>query len=170
MPLSEKHRAQIEAFASRRLKHEPVARILGVREFWSLNFKVDASTLVPRPDSETLVEAVLARIADRTAPVSILDMGTGSGCLVLALLSELPQASGLGIDLNEQAVRIARENAEALGLATRVRFEPSHWFERLSPDRDGPFDVILSNPPYISSREMQALDRDVSDFDPGLAL
>ena len=160
---------QLENFTQRRLSREPIARILGYREFWSLKFKVDESTLVPRPDSETVVEAVLANIRNRDKFLSILDLGTGSGCLLLALLFELKSASGLGVDLSEEVLKIAIENAEFLGLNNRVRFQRSDWLKNID-GKEKPFDIIISNPPYIPKDEIAHLEPDVSKFDPYLAL
>jgi release factor glutamine methyltransferase len=168
-PLNNLQLEQLEKLTRRRVSREPIARILGHREFWSLNFKVDESTLVPRPDSETLVEAVLARIKNRDELVSILDLGTGSGCLLLALLSELKLAKGLGVDLSEQALKVAAENARSLSFDGRVRFQRSDWFKNINC-KEKPFDIIISNPPYIPDNEITRLEKDVSKFDPYLAL
>ncbi len=162
--------AELERLVARRMAHEPVARIVGTREFWSLNFKVDDSTLVPRPDSETLVEAVLARVPDRNAALRVLDLGTGSGCLLLALLSELKAATGLGIDLSKQALSVARENAEAHDIQGRVRFTQGNWFDGVDERERAPFDLIISNPPYIPDGEIARLDPDVANYDPRTAL
>ena len=150
----------------RRLAHEPVARIINEREFWSLSFSLGPDTLVPRPETETLVESVEAEIQDHDRTFSILDLGTGSGCLLLALLSEYPNAVGLGIDCAEGALRIAETNAKALGLDGRVRFQCGNWGEGL----DGPFDLIVSNPPYIADGDRDQLAADVRDHDPARAL
>ena len=160
---------QLEKLTRRRVSREPIARILGYREFWSLDFKIDESTLVPRPDSETLVEAVLARVKNRDRLISLLDLGTGSGCLLLSLLSELKSAKGLGVDLSEQALKIAAENARSLSFDGRVRFQRSDWFKDINR-KEKPFDIIISNPPYISDDEITHLEKDVSNFDPYLAL
>jgi release factor glutamine methyltransferase len=169
-PLDAAARSTFESLIERRVGREPVSRILGAREFWSLPFKITRDTLDPRPDSETVVAAVLARIADRTAPVRILDLGTGSGCLLLALLSELPAAYGVGVDLSEAAVCVARENATVLGLAGRADFLRASWDTPWSTAlRDG-WQVIVSNPPYILSSELTDLAPEVQDFDPPLAL
>ncbi|HEY5646852.1 MAG TPA: peptide chain release factor N(5)-glutamine methyltransferase, partial [Pseudomonadales bacterium] len=117
------------------------------REFWSLDFRISADTLVPRPESETVVEAARAGIAARARALSILDLGTGSGCLLLALLSELPNATGLGADISAPALRIAAANAAALGLASRARFVAADWGRGLA----GAFDVIVANPPYVAA-------------------
>lgn len=159
-------RARFDAAVDRRAGREPVSRILGAREFWSLPFAISADTLDPRPDSETLVTAVLSHIGDRTAPLTILDLGTGSGCLLLALLSELPAARGLGIDISEAAVRVARQNAVALGLAGRSAFLCAPWGAAL----DGTWQVIVSNPPYIVSGDILKLAPEVRNFDPPMAL
>lgn len=159
-----------EALVARRAAREPVARILGVKEFWSLEFALNAATLVPRPDSETLVAAVLQDRADKDAP-RILDLGTGSGCLLLALLSELPGATGVGVDCDEGAVGAARENARRLGLQARAEFFPGDWFGALEAGSQAPrFDIIVANPPYIESSVIAGLAPEVSAFEPRAAL
>jgi len=169
-PLDAAARSAFETLVDRRVKREPVSRILGAREFWSLPFKITRDTLDPRPDSETVVAAVLARIADRAAPLRILDLGTGSGCLLLALLSELPAAYGVGVDISEATVRIARANAVALGLAARTDFLRASWAAPGGMPLGGVWQVIVSNPPYILSSELTDLAPEVRDFDPPLAL
>ncbi len=158
--------ARFEAMVARRAAREPVSRILGRREFWGMTFQVTPQTLDPRPESETLVEAVLARIGDRRAPLRILDLGTGTGCLLLALLSELPRASGLGVDLSGAALATARNNARSLGLAQRARFSQGNWADGLI----GPWQVIVSNPPYIMEDVLADLAPEVACYDPRLAL
>lgn len=158
--------ARAEALVGRRAAREPVSRILGVREFWSLTFALSPATLDPRPESETLVEAVLARIADREAAIGILDLGTGTGCLVLAILSELRAAWGMGVDLSEDALAVARTNADRLGLAERARFACVDWAEGLT----GAWQVIVSNPPYIKEDEFETLAPEVRRYDPRPAL
>jgi release factor glutamine methyltransferase len=150
----------------RRLAHEPVARIINEREFWSLSFSLGPDTLVPRPETETLIESVEAEIQDHDRTFSILDLGTGSGCLLLALLTEYPNAVGLGIDCAEGAIRIAETNAKALGLDGRARFQCGNWGDGL----DGPFDLIVSNPPYIADGDRDHLAVDVREHDPDRAL
>ncbi len=159
-------RARFERLIARRAAREPVSRILGRRGFWSLEFKITPDTLDPRPDSETLVEAVLAQIDDRAAPLSILDLGTGSGCLLLALLAELPAARGLGVDISAAALKVARENARFLGLSVRARFERRDWAMGLG----GFWQAIVSNPPYIKESEIEGLAPEVAHYDPNLAL
>ena len=158
----------IAALASRRLTGEPVARILGYKEFWSLPLRVDAATLVPRPETETVVEAALAAIdagGPRSRKLRIADLGTGSGALILALLSELPNAFGVGTDTSFKALVTARDNARRLALI-RARFIACDMAAALH----GPFDAIVSNPPYIASGDIATLAPDVRDFDPHLAL
>jgi len=157
--------AVADALVARRAKGEPLARLRGKREFWSLDFALSPDTLDPRPDSETLIAAALADIPDRAAPLRVVDFGTGTGCLLLALLSELPQAIGIGIDIAPGAVATAQANAAALGLAGRAEFRIGGWETRIA----GPVDVILANPPYIPSSEIGRLPPEVA-FDPRTAL
>ena len=157
--------AALERRLARRLRHEPMAYILGRREFWSLSLLVDARVLVPRPDSETLVEAALVAAGGRR-DLKILDLGTGSGCLLLALLSELPDAWGIGVDVSESALVCARANAELLRLADRAAFVCADWADALQ----GQFDIIVSNPPYIADDEWAVLDPGVREFEPSAAL
>ena len=149
----------------RRCQREPVSRILGKREFWSLDFAVSLATLDPRPDSETVVEAALAQFA-AMPPRRVLDLGSGSGCLLLAVLSERADWTGLGVDIAEDAVAISRANARTLGLDARTRFVTGDWDKGLSGD----FDLILSNPPYIASLEIPDLAPEVARFEPRRAL
>jgi len=164
--LRAEERARLAALVARRAAHEPAARLLGRREFWSLDFALSSETLVPRPDSETVIEAVLAHIGGRRAPLRLLDLGTGSGCLLLALLSELPAASGIGIDIAPNAALTARRNAVALGLADRADFVAGSWAAALA----GRFDVIVANPPYIPSKAIAGLPPEVGRHDPHRAL
>ncbi|WP_246148387.1 peptide chain release factor N(5)-glutamine methyltransferase [Skermanella pratensis] len=157
---------RVLGFVARRVAREPVSRILGRREFWSLDFTLSPATLDPRPDSETLVEAALAGVADRQAPLSVLDLGTGTGCLLLAVLSELPKATGLGIDRSGEAVETAAANARRLGLGQRARFAAGNWASGIE-DR---FDLVISNPPYIPDGDIEALAPEVTRFDPPAAL
>lgn len=151
----------------RRLKREPLSRLIGEAEFWSLPFEISSDTLDPRPDTETLIEHALHMIgSQKETPLSLLDLGTGTGCILLSLLHELPEATGLGVDLNPGAVEIARKNALNLSLENRAKFQQSDWFSTI----DGKFDVILSNPPYIPECELANLMPEVRDFDPVLAL
>jgi release factor glutamine methyltransferase len=157
---------RLAALVERRVRREPLAQITGLREFWSLPFRVSADTLTPRPDSETLVEAVLAEVPDHTAPLRILDLGTGTGCLLLALLSEMPRAMGLGVDLSEAAIEVARRNAAELKLADRARFAPGDWMNKVNER----FNLVVTNPPYVASAELDRLEPEVSCYEPRLAL
>lgn len=164
--IGEEPARRAETMIERRAAGEPVSRILGRREFWSLAFRIGPAVLDPRPDSETLVRAVLERIPDRAAPLEILDLGTGSGCLLLALLHELPRARGLGTDISAAALETARDNATRLGLADRVRFEARDWAAGLT----GSWQVIVSNPPYIREADLAGLAPEVARYEPGIAL
>jgi release factor glutamine methyltransferase len=167
-PLSVKEGDAIAALARRRLAREPVARIVGSKEFWSLPLLINSSTLVPRPETETVVEVALAAIGandPRTQALSIADLGTGSGALLLALLSELPNAHGIGTDISIEALMMARANARQLGI-TRAAFVACDLASALRPS----FDLIVSNPPYIASGEFAALAPEVRAFDPRSAL
>ena len=158
---------RIEGFARRRLAGEPVARITGLREFWSLPFIVTPDVLVPRPETETVVETALALIGEnRAASPRILDIATGSGAILLALLSELPNARGVGTDIDQPALGVARRNAAQLGLADRAEFVASNYGTAIN----GRFDLVVSNPPYVATPQIATLDRDVRDHDPHLAL
>jgi release factor glutamine methyltransferase len=157
----------IAALAARRLVREPVARILGRKEFWGLSLGLDSETLVPRPESETVVEAALAALGGpHDAPLRIVDLGTGSGALLLALLSELPAAYGIGTDVSLAALGRAHANAAALGLAGRAGFVACDYAVALR----GPVDLLVSNPPYVAHADIAALQAEVRDFDPRRAL
>jgi release factor glutamine methyltransferase len=145
---------------------EPLSRIIGQREFWGLPFILSVETLDPRPETESVVEGVLLRLSDRQAPRRLLDLGTGSGCLLLALLSELPGSIGVGIDISEGAVRTAAQNAHWLRLAERAFFAVGDWGEALSAS----FDIVVTNPPYIASADLLRLPREVAFYDPSRAL
>ena len=152
-------------FVDRRAAREPVSRILGAREFWSLDLGICAAAFDPRPDSESVVEAALAAIPDRDATTAVLDLGTGSGALLLALLTELPEAFGVGVDSSAEAIAVARANAAALGLATRCRFLVGDWGGALASR----FDLIVANPPYLARRDMTELGPEVG-YEPRPAL
>ncbi|WP_425989102.1 peptide chain release factor N(5)-glutamine methyltransferase [Afipia sp. DC4300-2b1] len=157
----------IARFAQRRMAHEPVARILGRKEFWGLDFELSAATLVPRPDTETVIEAALEFFQNsRASALRIADIGTGSGAILLALLSEFPEATGVGTDISSEALATAELNARRFDLAGRASFVRCDYAAALS----GPFDLIVSNPPYIPSSHIATLDHDVRDHDPILAL
>jgi release factor glutamine methyltransferase len=155
--------------AARRLRREPVARILGEKEFWGLPIRISAETLVPRPETETVVEAALDAIAahdSRAREIKVADLGTGSGALLCALLHELPNAFGVGSDLDARALKTAGENAGRLGFRARARFVMCNFGAALA----GPFDLVVSNPPYVKSEEIDSLSPEVREHDPRLAL
>jgi release factor glutamine methyltransferase len=166
--LTEDESIRLEDFARRRLAAEPVARILGVKEFWGLRLNLSAATLVPRPDTETVVELALEmlRAAPKSSRWRIADIGTGSGAILLALLSELPDGYGVGTDISVAALRTANANAAHLGLAARAAFIACDYAAALS---DG-FDLIVSNPPYIRAADIAGLASEVRDHDPHGAL
>ncbi len=166
VPLTPEQATTLAGFAERRLNHEPVARIVGEREFWGLPFRLSPETLVPRPDTETLVETALDLLSDRQAPLRLVDFGTGSGCILVALLHELPHATGLGVDLSFGALVTARANARDNRVGDRCHFALSRWADAVA----GPFDLIVSNPPYIDSGVIPSLDEEVREHDPRLAL
>lgn len=167
-PLTAAEASRLAQHAQRRIAGEPVARILGTREFWGLPFRLSEATLVPRPDTETVVELALEIFRERQAShrPRIADIGTGSGAILLALLHEIPDAFGVGTDLSQNALRTARDNAVALGLADRAAFVACSYAAALR----GPFDLIVSNPPYIPSGEIPKLSIEVREHDPHLAL
>ena len=164
-PVTAAEAAHLEELARRRLEGEPVARILGLREFWGLPLQLSAATLVPRPDTETVVELgleMLHAVAHPDRRWRIADIGTGSGAILLALLSELPEADGFGTDISVAALRIAKANAAGLGLAGRAGFIACDYAAALS----GRFDLVVSNPPYIRTAEIAGLPIEVRDHDP----
>jgi release factor glutamine methyltransferase len=161
----------MRSLTARRVRREPMAYILGEREFWGLPFKVSPAVLVPRPDSETLIEAVLALMPDRSRAWRILDLGLGSGCLLLTLLHEYPQARGIGFEASAEALAVSQENARALGVADRASLIAGDWRRPGWADSlGGPFDLVVSNPPYIASAAVPRLMPEVSSFEPRLAL
>ncbi len=168
-PLSNQQIELIEKMVLRRAAGEPVSRILGGREFWGLWFKVTEDTLDPRPDTETLVSAALKRArAMGERPLRILDLGTGTGCILIALLSELPNATGVGVDINAGAISVSCENATWLGVAARADFRMGSWFSTIKEGEQ--FDLIVSNPPYIPEPDIESLAREVRNHDPIAAL
>lgn len=169
--LSEAEAARVQGALARRLAGEPASRIRGQREFWSLEFAIAPGVLDPRPETELLVELALAHAAHLKArrgaePLRILDLGTGSGCMLLSLLQELPGSTGVGLDLSPAALAVARANASRLGLESRASWVCGEWFGPLT----GGFDLIVSNPPYIPAGHIATLERGVRNFDPSMAL
>lgn len=165
-PLQGGEAERLEMLVERRRRREPLAYLLGRREFWSLDLRVSPATLIPRPESETLVEAALTWAKGRGGARRILDLGTGSGCLLLALLNELPEAWGVGTDISEAALAVARDNAERLGCRARAAFVRADWTEGLA----GAFDLIIANPPYVASWEHATLPPEVREYEPEQAL
>jgi len=163
--LTEADAAAYAAFVERRLGREPVARIIGTREFYGLTFTLGPETLDPRPETELLVDEALAFLKDRVAP-RLLDLGTGTGCILLAVLANHPRALGVGTDIAAGAIAVARENAAALGLSERACFLQTSWDEAV----EGRFDLLLSNPPYIGSDALATLEPEVREHDPRRAL
>ncbi len=155
----------LENMITRRVRGEPVARITGHKEFWGLSFELGIDTLVPRPETETLIETTLAAFG-RGAPERVLDLGTGTGCLLLGTLSEYPAATGVGVDVAPKAIEVAAGNAKRLGFAQRAEFQVSNWDKEV----EGLFDLVLSNPPYILRGDIEKLAPEVRLHDPVLAL
>ncbi len=162
------HHYQLEGLRQRRQTGEPISRMRGWREFWSMRFDLSSATFDPRPDSETVIAAATGWARDRQPAARILDLGTGTGCLLMACLSELPQTTGIGIDISGEAVIVATANADRHGLGDRGRFCQGDFAADLT--EHGLFDLILSNPPYIPSGDIGSLDKDVRHFDPLVAL
>lgn len=157
--------ARLDFALERRVTGEPIAYITGEKEFWGLTILCRPPMLLPRPDSETLIAAAIKR-RDRTAPLKILDLGTGTGCLLAAALHEFKQAQGLGVDYLDEAVALAATNLRTLGLASRAQIKQGSWTEGL----EGPFDLILANPPYVPENERETLCVDIRDFEDPRAL
>lgn len=167
-PVSKAHQDRIDAMLERRIAREPVHRILGEREFYGLRMTLSPQTLEPRPDTETLVDAVLpfARVRAATGGCRVLDLGTGTGAILIALLAQVPEATGLAADISVDALETAMRNADLNGVAARFETVRSDWFSAIT----GKFDLIVSNPPYIPSRDVGNLAEDVRIFDPERAL
>ena len=166
LPLGEGEARRLTALVRRRAAREPIAYLTGRREFWSLEFAVDRSALVPRPESETLIEAVLADAPRLPPRPRLLDLGTGSGCLLVALLAELPGAVGLGIDVSAAAASLARTNARRHGLGKRASFAVADWGAPLAAR----FDIVVSNPPYVAAPELASLAPEIARHEPTTAL
>ncbi len=168
-PIGPRCERRFQDYVERRLSGEPVSRIRGTREFYGRDFRIDPHTLDPRPDTETLIVAVLDLVGRENLSghaLRLLDLGTGSGCILVTLLAELPEATGVGVDRCPGALRVAQDNALALGVADRARFVAANWFEGLA----GRYDIVVSNPPYIASAEIDGLAPEVARHDPRTAL
>jgi len=157
---------QLKKFLELRCNRKPMSQIIGLREFWSMDFLVDEDVLDPRPDSETLIEAVLDLFLNRNAKLKILDLGTGSGCLLLSLLQEFPNATGIGTEISRKSCFVAVENSRRLGLSSRSLFVVCDWYSSLKEK----FDIILVNPPYLTEKEMRNLEPEIFGFEPHRAL
>lgn len=166
-PLTSEEYSKFDNLVGRREKAEPMAYILGEKGFWEFDLKVRKGVLIPRPDTESLVEAILDIHKDRNAELNILELGVGTGAIILSLLHEMPNAKGLGVDVSPDALACAEENAEANNLDDRLTLRASSWFDNVSEDG---FDVIVSNPPYIRTDDIPNLMRDVAHHEPSLAL
>ena len=163
--LSDDIAVAFDAMIERRKQGEPIAYLVGEKEFWSLNFKVNRDVLIPRDDSECLIEAIVAR-RRQSESLAMLDLGVGSGCLICSVLTEFEHAWGVGLDRSRRALQVAKSNAKALGLSDRLSFSAGDWLASIG----GPFDVIIANPPYIPIAEKAVLAPDVSDYEPAEAL
>ena len=164
--LSEAEAAAMEDYVARRERREPVARILGRKGFWKIMLQVNPHVLVPRPDTETILDVVLAAFGEHER-FQVLDLGVGSGAILLAILAERAHATGLGVDVSEDAIAVARDNAGSLGLESRAALLRGNWTQGLD---DAAFDLVVSNPPYIPTADIEALDPEVRDHEPRLAL
>ncbi|MEH6528058.1 MAG: peptide chain release factor N(5)-glutamine methyltransferase [Sneathiella sp.] len=164
--LNDTHHVMFQLAIERRASREPISHILGHREFWSLNFLVGPQVLDPRPDSETLIETALSAQKSGQEITSILDLGTGSGCLLLSLLSEVETARGLGVDQSLAAIEIAEQNAKRLSLDDRATFLQGNWCDSI----EDKFDLVISNPPYIPIDDIESLQPEVKNFEPLAAL
>ena len=168
-PIGPQSERRFQDYVARRLAGEPVSRIRGTREFYGRDFRIDPHTLDPRPDTETLIAAVLDLVGRESLSgraLRLLDLGTGSGCILVTLLAELPEATGVGVDHCPGALRVAHDNALALGVGDRARFVAANWFEGLA----GRYNIVVSNPPYIASAEIEGLALEVARHDPRVAL
>lgn len=168
--LDEEQFSELRDIISKRLSKYPLDKLLGEKDFYKYRFKVSEDVLSPRPDTEVLVEAAVRLVSEQKLQ-TVLDMGTGSGCIILSLLAEFENLTGAAIDISEKALEIAKENARRLGLSNRIKFYHQSWFnEKLEQVLGERYDMVVSNPPYIATSEIDWLERDVKDHDPRLAL
>lgn len=168
--LDEEQFSELRDIISKRLSKYPLDKLLGEKDFYKYRFKVSEDVLSPRPDTEVLVEAAVRLVSEQKLQ-TVLDMGTGSGCIILSLLAEFENLTGAAIDISEKALEIAKENARRLGLSNRIKFYHQSWFnEKMEQVLGERYDMIVSNPPYIATSEIDWLERDVKDHDPRLAL
>lgn len=167
-PVAEDAAQALRDAAARRLQHEPISHIVGYRDFWKDRFAVTRDVLTPRPDSETMIEALTRQLPPSDAPHRVLDLGTGTGCLMLSVLREYPHATGVAVDASPAALKVAQHNADALGLAARVQLRQGDWCAAL--DSGERFAIVVTNPPYIARAEIAGLAEDVKGYEPHLAL
>lgn len=168
--LDEEQFSELRDIISKRLSKYPLDKLLGEKDFYKYRFKVSEDVLSPRPDTEVLVEAAVRLVSEQKLQ-TVLDMGTGSGCIILSLLAEFENLTGAAIDISEKALEIAKENARRLGISNRIKFYHQSWFnEKLEQVLGERYDMVVSNPPYIATSEIDWLERDVKDHDPRLAL
>ena len=165
--LTPEQEERLADYLARRERRQPVSHILGRKGFWKIMLSVTPDVLTPRPDTEVIVDYVLKKFPDEAASFQILDLGVGSGAIVLSILAERPRAKGLATDISDEALAVARENAANLGLANQIAFARGNWTEGLA---DASFDVVVSNPPYIASEVIETLEPEVKDHEPRVAL
>ena len=165
-PISAEEQRNIASDVEQRISGKPISRIYRQREFWGLPFHISEHTLDPRPDTELIIDLAINRIKDRNTPLKILDLGTGSGCILISLLSEFPNATGIGTDISPEAIKVAHKNAKENQCDDRVSFLCGSWLEPVNKK----FDLIVSNPPYISNQVIESLSKEVKNHDPILAL
>ena len=168
--IKQNHYDLLQSYIKRRISGEPISRIIGSREFYGLEFKISPNTLDPRPDTETLINTVLKHTKKHTNNYKILDLGTGSGCIILTLLSQLKNSHGTAIDISEKAIETAKDNAKKLKFDKRCQFITANWQNKEIIQNIGIFDIIVSNPPYIPSKNIKSLSKEVRNFDPIKAL
>lgn len=169
--LDNKHQRDFAAVIQRRTRREPLQHIIGNQEFWGLEFKVSPDVLIPRPETEFIIEAALAIVQDRNTPVSIIDLCTGSGCIAVSLAKELTAARVIATDASENALAVARENTRRHGVSEHIRFLQGDLFEPLEElDIRGQIDIIVSNPPYVQAGDLPTLQPEVRDYEPEMAL
>lgn len=169
-PLTPQQKAEALKLLQQRLNHKPLDKILGHREFYKSDFLVDENVLSPRPDTEILVEEAI-RLVEQNQPIRILDLGTGSGCIIESILAECPNAVGVGVDISPKSLLMAQKNAEQIGVSTRLKFIQADWFDRSFVQKTAQtFDLLVSNPPYIPTGDIQGLDPEVKNYDPYIAL
>jgi release factor glutamine methyltransferase len=168
LEISEAQKQKAMKMLSRRIKKEPIAYILGHKEFWDFKFKVDKNVLIPRPETEAIIESIIKYFPNKAQKLSIIDLGTGSGCIPITLLKIYTQACAIGLDISEHALRIANNNAKKLKVGDRIKLIQSNWLDNIS--QENKFDIITANPPYISFSDWNELEPEVKNHEPRGAL